>query len=375
MREIKVYSMSALDLLTCALGGTILVSFLLIVSITQSGKAGFEYSYFAISAGVWIDITEQAKVKPGKEELNRLLAAENFPQEALKESWDRFRGEFEVELEVYRKRDDSSNFGSESRRQGPRRSDHSVPRDVAKPAFRVNLAESGLQRNSQSNEANLIKRSESLGLRRVTHGRDSRLYAAYRVDVAGFKVEPGWYFVRPSIVKHTPGGISPINAAAWLRIHSSGWPRAARFQTHDTFDDTEWPDGGGYQGIKNELRVDGQRSLFRTHPEKTRETMQKLGWPDLYIPDWPADYPIPGDHIIGRFELRAGSEDWPRFFALRRERNASSATTTAARLPEPGKDPIHSPGWHQSEPSHAKDGEKVWDDYLPGFRIEKSIQL
>jgi hypothetical protein len=374
-REIKVYSMSVLDLLTCALGGTILVSFLLIVSIEQSGKAGFPYSYFVISAGVWVDVTERARSElaatapqPSDSAGDAIFSSEELERLA------HLPADFEVELEIYRKRGSTgSKTGGVAGKENAARPDLSVPRNAEKPFFRVNSAGHGLERGSDRGGTNLIRRSESLGVRRVKLNGVNRLYAAYRLDVAGFEVQRGWYFVRLSIVKDKPGKIGKENAA-WLRIDSGGSPAASRFQTHEVFDDPEWPDRGGYESIKHELRVEKQRHHFLAHPELARQTMQKLRWPDLYLPGWPDGYPITTSHNSARFVVNVGPTDWPRFFSLRQRRDSGRPSSSAARLPDPGNAPSRSPGWHQSETETTSMGETIWDDYLPGFRIGSENQ-
>src|SRR3954469_20367680 len=57
-RELRVFSITVVDLLCCALGGTLLVCFLLIVSIGRPSASGSPDAFFTASAGVWVDVTE-----------------------------------------------------------------------------------------------------------------------------------------------------------------------------------------------------------------------------------------------------------------------------------------------------------------------------
>src|SRR6185437_14639601 len=96
------------DLLCCALGGMLLVCYLLIVSIGSTSRAGFRDAYFMVSAGVWIDLTESAAREFEKQESWQKLMQGTGPiseeESASLPGLDRLREECEVQLEVYWRR-------------------------------------------------------------------------------------------------------------------------------------------------------------------------------------------------------------------------------------------------------------------------------
>ncbi|MBX9624485.1 MAG: hypothetical protein K2X82_11810 [Gemmataceae bacterium] len=345
--------MSVLDLLTCALGGTILTSFLLIVSIEKSAPAGFPYAYFAVGGGVWVDVTDAVGGNFAADALT-----DPRPAPAVVEFLAR---EYEAELELYFR---------------PEGTAAAVPKD-SPPLLIVSTARTAAERLGNQG-AKVNYRVERLAPRWLRVSREvggkaeRRLFAAFRMDVAGFEVPNGWYFVRAVIVKRpTKGGVG-WGTAAWLRIDSGGEPGAARYQTHAEFPDDppDWPAPQGFTDIRREIAVPDSWKDRRIDPsdakaaEAARVRLQRMRWPDLYVPTWPADYGPPSPAgAKAQFRLRA-DDRWGPYFALRCER--ASGPRGAARFPtfEPTGDGIRPAGWYPPDPP-----DPAADDYLPGFRI------
>jgi hypothetical protein len=353
-REIRVYSISVVDLLCCALGGTVLVCFLLIVSISQSAKAGFPHAFFLASGGVWLDVTEPAArvyKSAGKEADFAKLMKEPGPLASTDQ--DLLKGmlaECEVQLELHW-------------RPGK---DTAVPRDKAKPLFVANTSREGASSLPPQVGATVTSRTEGLGLRRVVVKNEPRLFAAYLLHLAAFKTQRGWYFLRLAVIKQpTPGGLGK-ETAAWLRVESGGRPGEARFQTHADIEDVGWPEKEEIAAVMQQSQQRGGfGKLARPTPQALQERMQRVPCPDLFLPGWPGKYPVenqePGPT---RFVFRAadqGTKGWMPYFAIRHARG--TPLPDAARFPVIVAAVESSPGWHE----RAEEA----DVYLPGFRIEE----
>jgi hypothetical protein len=61
-RNLKVFSMSFLDLLCCGLGAVILLNLLMIVSIRRQAAGAIDYTYFIVDADIWIEIPASRRV-------------------------------------------------------------------------------------------------------------------------------------------------------------------------------------------------------------------------------------------------------------------------------------------------------------------------
>jgi hypothetical protein len=379
-KEIRVYSMAVLDLLTCALGGTVLISFLLIVSMGQTAASGFPYDYFTVSGGVWVDVTGLADTRLGVTLVKRLLATAAGPVvETGTEGAENIRdllGEYEVELQIYY--------------QGRQGAPSPIPRGkIASPLLRVNTAREGAERRAVQMGAKFATNTSRLGLRRVDVNGKPRLFAAFRVSAAGFKVEPGWYFVDLSIIRYPMRGIAP-ETAAWLRIDCGGRPSAIRLMTHSPFgeiDEAEWPDGRGYANLLKDLDLGTFPADVLKDPAKIEAEMTKRAAPDLFIPGWPTGYPpiekgagnkgaamaqAEAPEVAGspRFEaVLVGREDETApYFALRQRRGGPpAALPRASRFVIPPGNPTSAPGWVRTV---SRDG-ITWDEYLPGFEIQE----
>ena len=57
-KELKVFSMSFLDLLCCGLGAVILLNLLMIVSIRKRAAGALDYTYVIADAQIWIRLDE-----------------------------------------------------------------------------------------------------------------------------------------------------------------------------------------------------------------------------------------------------------------------------------------------------------------------------
>lgn len=56
-RDVKVFSMSFLDLLCCAMGAVILLSLLLVVDAGEDAAASLDFTYVVAEAKVWVDVS------------------------------------------------------------------------------------------------------------------------------------------------------------------------------------------------------------------------------------------------------------------------------------------------------------------------------
>ncbi len=374
MKEIRVYSMAVLDLLTCALGSTVLVSFLLIVSMGRPSGAGFPYAYFVVSGGVWIDVTDEAEklkgVVPG------ILSDPGVEvDDTQAERLRSLSQECEVELQIYWK---PSVDGKGAEVWVPRASHDEL---LADSLFKINSSSEGVQLRDKQQGAKFIGRTTRLGLRRVKVGQATRIYAAFLVHGAGFQVDHGWYFAGLSILKYPnvndpDKDFAPHNAA-WLRIDSGGDPGAIFLQTDRTFDDPEWPGRLGYPRLLEDWSPEAFPAEALSQPRSARSEMTRRGVPDLYVPDWPVGFPSP-DAFDPNARPSDASPSGPRFqycpglgvspyFAIHRERapdQPNQGVPFPARIPSP--DAPQGPGWHHVE---LKDGLPSEDDFLPGFRI------
>ena len=366
-REIRVFSMSVLDLLTCALGGTILTMFLLIVSIQQAARpGGSPYAYFSTSAGVWVDVTAAAKgeflaLEKGAvwdelvetdgpfaaDELGDyekvVPALRGLPQERC-----------EVELQLFHRP-----FGSKEK-LGPN----------AEPTLSLTSATAAARLRGQP-AARVSSQWQSLGLRRVA-GADSsvRVYAAFRLDLAAFQITPGWYFLRLEVTKAPRAGAESAQSAAWLRTDTGGTPGAAWYQTHAAFaaEAPEWPAPRGFAAAELDAELPAHKKVPEGAASGSR--MQRLQLPDIYAPGWPKGYtqsaPAVGSEFRFVAEPAPGGDGrnvaWKPHFALRVPR-ADAPTAGAARYPTFVGPPADQPGWHAA---HAAG---MADDFLPGFRI------
>jgi hypothetical protein len=84
-RELKVFSMSFLDLLCCGLGAVILLNLLMIVSIRRQAAGSIEHTYFIFDADIWIPITDGSAISkslslPKLEDPNASNNSQRFKQ-------------------------------------------------------------------------------------------------------------------------------------------------------------------------------------------------------------------------------------------------------------------------------------------------------
>jgi hypothetical protein len=357
-KEIKVFSMSVLDLLTCALGGTLLISFLLIVSLTRPPAGGFPYAYYGVTAEVWVDVTDVANIRHDADGLAvRLLATPGQVTGQLAKDAEALRSVNLPELRVYRR------LGKEVSVPGAAGGGGSV-----KAWFEVNPKytppdeESGQKIGSADGGVLWCA---------VVEGRRG-VFAVYRLNAAGFDVERGWYFVELRMSKRDNVG---AKTAAWLRIDSGGVPGVAVYQTAPRFpdvpgggSDAAWPFGQGVQSVREQFpKFDNFGKVGGKH--SPREKMTLLGLPDFYAPRWPAGY-LDAETKADppqTFGLHTGG--WIPYFALRQPRG--SAPPAAARFPvahtDKWPDAEKSPGWHRKTVDAGAG--KTFDDYLPGFEI------
>ncbi|VTR96726.1 hypothetical protein [Tuwongella immobilis] len=275
-KVIRVFSMSVLDLLCCALGGAILISFLLIASMSRPSIAGAKERFLTVSAGVWIDVTiPNVRIAPGSPQADAIAEAH------------------EIELSIRHR--------SVSQAQ----TDARVPYSLKLPTLKVDSAvtsddplgiSNGSPRLAQGqrrltmfdSQARAHLRYEVVGIRTV----GPRQYLAILVDAALSELAEGWYFFQLNRTKRPD---ATQTAEAWLRIDSSGWPGSARYQTQATFADAYWPDGAGMPLIRQELQVEAIQAKRPANSTRAQDQqrMNQLYWPDLWLPSWPNHYPLP----------------------------------------------------------------------------------
>lgn len=379
-REIKIFSMSFLDLLCCALGGVILLSLLMIVSMQQVATEGVKQTYFNCRATVW------AEVDPGGLTGDRPLApGGRLDGAAIDDVELRKRvAEYDFHLQLLY----HPLFGPGTGAAATELSD----RSDALEALRVTAASTGAARVAKLNGAPVTTQGDTFGKERLHYDGSGRLWYPFELSANGGGVPHGYYFfVLRAGRLHPAWGGRPPEERVRCRMELSGSGVAGRLllQTHPDADmpgPPVWFDADAVRRAEAALlkKPYARPNAGADELRKAQAAHKRMQLPNRYAPAWhTAD---PGTDPAGRagtafvFVSREVHPDgkkrevpWPHF-AVRHRRGAPWPHPASFPIPYPkGGEPRapESAGgairWGRLE--HYPDGGAWYDTYPPALCV------
>ncbi|WP_337174661.1 hypothetical protein [Paludisphaera sp.] len=291
-REIKVFSMSFLDLLCCALGGVILLSLLMILSMQQVASEAVKQTYFDCSAVVWVDFSasQDRFVKKGKTLVEgQKLNLDAVDSDGLREEVRQL--DFGIQI-LYHPLF-GGNSGIEVRELGRRNSKLDV--------HLVEAGNGGLVRVPGLHGAEVFGEVKPFSVGNLILGpppddpEDSRpVYYKYELMTFARRIPHGYYFfvVR---AKRRPAGQQDLaeRTVAWMDMSGSGVAGRLILQTHPSLPERgvaeAAPPADGSARALEIFRKKHQPQPGGTTPDQQAKALtarKRLRLPDRYDPAW-----------------------------------------------------------------------------------------
>jgi hypothetical protein len=407
-REIKIVSLSFLDLLCCAFGGTILLCFLIIASIRQAEADAFRHRWLMVEATVWLDATEEMRtIHPGDGDPQALLKwisqsqagdANNVPgdpaAEKARKKFEQYRPAISVRILPLSPNDQANAVG-------PVLNPEAGPINGLKPVYsnlsKTSDADVHLQFQSRVSPPQWLV-SEALTPSQLSGNTSQeenapvisgqRLFCRYDVQLTGVSLSNGHYFFDLFLRSHplSKNWTGTQRMAARMDLAGSGVAGRVVLSTHQVFPREGMPPAGPIDGwlvASNVLADPDLRDIYKDEQSvldaENRDLehfrlRRRLEIPDRFVPEW-SEGPSPPNpaatapafptSICCYFDLNLDRNGW--------EPNLVIAKPRSAPFPDGSGTPIRS---DPDNPDRLGGLWRTWryenetlDLFLPGLTI------